>query len=109
MPAPLDDLNTTVQELQLEQHRSAFTHKLAHIVGTIGAIPGLPPHGFTADAMVRLREITEETVEAIERRIASGDDGERVQQQLAGTVYEIRRRMEAVETWFSHFASNPEP
>jgi hypothetical protein len=25
-----------------------------------------------------------------------------VQQHLAGTVYELRRRMESVETWFRH-------
>lgn len=105
----MSDLDTTVQELRLEQHHSAFTHKLAHIVTIIGAIPDSPPQGFTANAMVRLRELAEETVEAIERRIDSGGDGEKVQQQLTGTVYEIRRRMEAVETWFRTSRTNPEP
>jgi hypothetical protein len=105
-PLPLGEIDTTVQELRLEQHHSAFTHKLAHIVTTIGAIPDSPPQGFTADAIVRLRELAEETVEAIERRIDSGGDGEKVQQQLAGTVYEIRRRMEAVEMWFRHRESS---
>ena len=100
-PSPLSDLDTTVQELRIEQHQSAFTHKLAHVVTGLGAIPDSPPQGFTTDAMVRLREIADETVEAVERRIESGG-GDKVQQQLAGTVYEIRRRMEAVELWFRH-------
>ena len=54
-------------------------------------------------------EIAEETVEAIERRLDSGGDGEKVQQQLAGTVYEVRRRMEAVEVWFRHYTSDLRP
>ena len=109
MPTPsfLSDLDTTVQELRLEQHHRAFTHKLAHLVGVIGAIPDSPPQGFTEDAMLRLRQLADETVEAVERRIESGVDEEASQQQLAGTVYEIRRRMEAVEIWFRHFANEP--
>ena len=104
MPSPVGEIDTAVQGLRIEQHRNAFTHKLAHIVSTLGAIPDSPPQGFTEDAMVRLRQLAEETVEAIERRIESGVDNEASQQRLAGTVYEIRRRMEAVETWFKHFA-----
>jgi hypothetical protein len=78
------------EKLRLEQHQTAFTHKLAHVVSAIGAIPDSPPRGFTADAVVRLRELAEETVEAIERRLDSGSDGEKVQQPLAGTVYEVQ-------------------
>jgi hypothetical protein len=101
-PSPLGEIDTSVQQLQLEQHQSAFTHKLAHVVSAIGAIPDSSPQGFTADAMARLRELAEETVEAIELRIDSGGDSEKVQQRLAGTVYEVRKRMEAVEVWFRH-------
>ena len=38
----------------------------------------------------------------VERRLESGGDSEPEQQKLAGTIYEIRRRMEAVELWFRH-------
>lgn len=99
-PSSLSEIDTIVQELRIEQHRSAFTHKLAHVVSALGAIPDSPPPGFATDAMVRLRELADEAVEAVERRIDSGGDGGKVQQQLAGTVYEIRRRMEAIEIWF---------
>ena len=50
--------------------------------------------------MVRLRQLADETVDAVERRIDSGGDGDASQQQLAGTIYEIRRRMETIEMWF---------
>ena len=107
--SPLSDIEATVQELQLEQTQSAFTHKLAHLVTAFGAIPDSWPHDFTADAIVRLRELADETVEAIEQRIDAGGDGEKVQQRLAGTVYEVRKRMEAVEVWFKHYYTSMTP
>jgi chemotaxis regulatin CheY-phosphate phosphatase CheZ len=103
-PSLLSEIDTTVQELRLAKRHGELTHKLAQVVSAIGAIPDLPPQDFTADAMARLRELADETVEAVERRIDSGGDSGSVQQQLAGTVYEIRRRMEVVDTWFRHFA-----
>jgi hypothetical protein len=98
----LDAIDTTVQELRLEPHHHAFIHKLAHVVGLLGGLPDSPPQGFTTEAMVRLRELADETVDAIERRIEFGDDGDASQQQLAGTIYEVRRRMELIEQWFRH-------
>lgn len=99
-PSPLNDIDTTVQELRLEPHHGAFTRKLAHIVGMMGAIPDSPPLLFTQEDLIRLRVLADEAVEAIERRIDIGGDEEVVQQRLAGTVYELRKRMEAVEVWF---------
>jgi hypothetical protein len=101
----LQALDTAVQELRLEQHRSAFTQKLGHMVGTLGEIPDWAPADMLPADMARLRELAEETVDAIENRIDSGADGIDVQQQLAGTVYEIRKRMEAIELWFRHNTS----
>lgn len=98
----LDAIDTMVQELRLEPHHRAFTHKLAHVVTLLGAVPDSPPQSVTAGAMVRLRELADETVDAIERRLEAGVDPEPAQQRLAGTIYEIRRRMEAIELWFRH-------
>ena len=98
----MQDLETTVQELRIETHHRPFTHKLALVVTAIGAIPDNPPAGFSEQTLVRLRELAEETVEAIEQRIDSGGDDIDVQQKLAGTVYEVRKRMEDVEIWFRH-------
>ena len=98
----LEGLDTAVQELRLEQGHGAFTRKLAHVVTALGELPDSPARDFTADAIVRLRELADEAVDAVERRIDSGGDGESEQQRLAGTIYEIRRRMEAVELWFRH-------
>ena len=97
----LDEIDTTVQELRIETHIGGFTKHLAHVVSVLGAIPDTPGD-FTADDMDRLSDLAGETIEAIEQRIDTGGDGEDVQQQLAGTVYEIGRRMETIDTWFRH-------
>ena len=103
----VDEIDTTVQAIRREPHLRGFTNRLSHVVSVIGNIPDSPPERFTADTMIRLRKLAEEAVEAVESRIDSGDDADKVQQELAGTVYEIRRRMEAVEIWFRHFTNEP--
>ena len=105
-PSRLDEIDTAVQELRLAQPQSAFTLKLAQIVSALGAIPDSPPRDITAAAIARLRELADETIEAIEQRIDAGADDDKVQQRLAGTVYEIRKRMEAVYVWFRDHASD---
>jgi hypothetical protein len=99
-PILISELDTTVQELRFETHHRAFTQKLAHFVSGLGVLPDEPPPDFGEDGMVRLRQLSDETVEAVERRIDSGGDSGASQQQLAGTIYEIRRRMETIEMWF---------
>jgi hypothetical protein len=102
-PILISELDTSVQELRLETHHRAFTQKLAHIVSQLGVLPDEPPLGFEEDGMVRLRQLADETVDAVEQRIDSGGDSDASQQLLAGTIYEIRRRMETIEMWFRRF------
>jgi hypothetical protein len=99
-------LDTTVQELRIETERGAFIDRLAKIVSGLGAIPDALPGEVSAEDVQRLGELVDETVEAIERRLNprldDELDDEKVQQHLAGTVYELRRRMEAINLWFRH-------
>jgi hypothetical protein len=99
----LTELDTAVQELRVDPQHEAFIHTLARVVTWFGEIPDLAPGAFTPDQMTRLRELAEETVGAVEWRLQSDVDDEKTQEKLAGTVYEIRRRMEAAEAWFTHF------
>jgi hypothetical protein len=101
----LSDIDIAVQGLRLEPRRSAFIDRLSRIVTALGRIPDSQPDAVTEPELVRLRELADETVDAIERRIDSGADVLVVQQELVGTIYELRKRMEAVEVWFRHFAS----
>jgi hypothetical protein len=100
--ARMNALDTTVQELRLETHRSAFTDKLAQIVTAIGTVQDSTSNEVTSDDIERLRQLVDETIDAIEQRLEARLDDQDVQQHLAGTVYELRRRMESVETWFRH-------
>lgn len=92
--------------MRIEAHRGAFTEKLGRIVSALGTIPDSASGELTTADMARLRELVDETVDAIERRIEVGADDQQVQQHLAGTVYEIRRRMEIVGVWFEHQENN---
>ena len=98
--ATLEALDIAVQELRVAQHHGAFTHTLAHVVTLLGELPDAPPESLTPDTMARLRELADEAVDAVERRLETGDDDQAAQQQLAGTIYELRRRMEVIELWF---------
>jgi hypothetical protein len=100
--ARMSALDTTVQELRLETHRGAFTAKLGQIVTTVGTVQDSVPSEVHPDDIERLRQLVDETIDAIERRLEAGLDDQDVQRHLAGTVYELRRRMESVETWFHH-------
>jgi hypothetical protein len=91
-----------VQELRLEHRRGTFIDELARVVTALGTIPDTEPVHLTVADRDRLREIADEIVAAIEHRIDTDQDAEPVKQHLASTIYEIRRRMEVVETWFSH-------
>jgi hypothetical protein len=95
-------LDTTVQELRREHQGHAFVDKLAHVVTVLGTIPDSPPVDFTVSDRNRLREIADLAVEAVELRIDGDEDSDSTKQRLASTIYEIRRRMEVIETWFTH-------
>src|SRR5471030_263074 len=95
-------LDTRVQALRRDPQDRSFVDELAHVVTALGMIPDSPPVDFTVSDRNRLREIADEVVEAIELRIDSNADNDSKKQHLASTVYEIRRRMEVIETWFTH-------
>jgi hypothetical protein len=95
-------LDKRVQDLQLEHHRRTFVKEIAQVVTALGTIPDSPPVDFTVSDRNRLRAIADEVVEVIERRIDSDEDNDSVKQHLASTIYEIRRRMEVIESWFTH-------
>lgn len=99
--ARISALDTTVQELRIETNRGAFTDKLGRIVTALGDVPDSAAGEVSADDVRRLRELVDETVDAIERRLESQLDDQDVQQHLAGTIYELRRRMEAIDLWFT--------
>ena len=105
--ALMSELDTTVQELRLEAHRGAFTDRLAHIVSTLGLVPDSVTGDVTAEDVQRLGELVDETVDAIERRIDSQIDDQAVRERLAGTIYELRKRLEAINLWFRHSRSVP--
>lgn len=101
----IGEIEEAVRQLRAEQVHVHFTSRLAHLVSLMGAVQDSPPERLTSGNMVRLRQLVQEAIDAIETRIDSGRDGQRVQRELVGTVYEITRRLEGVEAWANHFRS----
>jgi len=103
----VDALDTKVQEFRLEHRRRTFVDELTHLVTALGRIPDLPAADFKAGDRNRLREMADEIVESIERRLDSDQDSESAKQHLASTIYEVRRRMEVIDAWFAHGGATP--
>ena len=101
-PPIISALDTKVQEFRLEGSRRSFVDELAHLITALGTIPDLPPGDVGAGDRARLREIADEIIEAIERRIDGEKDSESTKQHLASSIYEVRRRMEVIEAWLTH-------
>jgi hypothetical protein len=100
--ATVSALGAMAQALGRDESRRAFVDQLGHVVTALGAIPDSPPVDFTVGDRNRLREIVDAVVETVERRIDEDTDNDSVKQHLASTIYEIRRRMEVIEGWFTH-------
>jgi hypothetical protein len=100
--ARVSAIGAMAHALGREEDRRTFVSGLAQVVTALGAIPDSPAVDFTVGDRDRLRTIADEVVEAVERRIDGGRDNEAVKQQLASTIYEVRRRMEVIEGWFTH-------
>jgi predicted Zn-dependent protease len=103
----MTELDATVQELRMETGRHAFTDKLARIVSLLAQVPDSTAGEAIADDVTRIGELVDEAAEAIERRIDARLDNQEVQQRLAGTIYELRRREESINLWFRHSSSRP--
>jgi len=100
--AAVSAIGAMAHALGREEDRHTFVRELAQVVTALGTIPDSPAVDFTVRDRDRLRTIADEVVEAVERRIDGGRDNETVKQQLASTIYEVRRRMEVIEGWFTH-------
>ena len=100
--ATVSALGAMAQSLGHDESRSAFVDQLGQVVTALGAIPDSQPVDFTVGDRNRLREIVDAVVVTVERRIDADTDNDSVKQHLASTIYEIRRRMEVIERWFTH-------
>jgi hypothetical protein len=66
-------------------------------------VPDFPAAEFTTLEIEQLSATAEQVIEAIERRLENSRDRVATQQELAESVYEIRRELEEITRWRRHY------
>ena len=83
--------------------RRPFEHAAAEFVRLLGSVPDGAAHEVSDAEVGALQTLAEGVIGRIEARIDADADPAAIQQSLAGTVYEIRRLLEEVDTWRRHY------
>ncbi len=76
---------------------------MREFVGALAHVPDFPAAEFTPIEIEQLSATAEQVIEAIERRLENSKDRVATQQELAESVYEIRREMEEITRWRRHY------
>lgn len=87
--------------------RRAFEKAVRGFVQLLATVPDHPAREFSGEQIEVLRTLAESVIDRIEERISVDDDPASVQMELAGAVYEIRRRLENIDQWRRHFHVGP--
>jgi hypothetical protein len=80
-----------------------FLKLMREFVGALAHVPDFPAAEFTPLEIEQLSATAEQVIEAIERRLEHSKDRVATQQELAESVYEIRREMEEITRWRRHY------
>ena len=80
-----------------------FLKLMREFVGALAHVPDFPAAEFTPLEIEQLSATAEQVIEAIERRLENSKDRVATQQELAESVYEIRREMEEITRWRRHY------
>ena len=80
-----------------------FLKLMREFVGALAHVSDFPAAEFTTLEIEQLSATADRVIEAIERRLESSKDRGATQQELAESVYEIRREMEEITRWRRHY------
>ncbi len=101
--------NTIARAIELAEtiretaRRRPFEKALQDFIHLLAEVPYLAARDLSAAEVGVLRAIAESVIDRVEQRIAGDDDATSVQLKLAGSIYEIRRRLENIDQWSRHF------
>ena len=92
-----------VSERVREAHRQhAFSEAVREFRHLLARVPDLAAGDFSDDQVTALGALAEGVIDQIEDRVAS-DPSDSGNQKLVSGIYEIRRRLEKIQTWLSHY------
>ena len=88
-----------------DAHRQhAFTEAVREFRHLLARVPDLAAGDFSDDQVGALTALADGVIEQIEDRVA-GDPSDGGNQKLVIGIYEIRRRLEKIQTWLNHYRS----
>jgi hypothetical protein len=82
--------------------RALRTHT-RDFVDALARVPDYPAAEFSALEIAQLSSTAEHVIGAIERRIDADEERDSNKQELADTIYEVRRRLEEISRWRRHY------
>lgn len=99
--------SAAAQGLSLDLSGKSFQKLAREFVNALAEVPDLPAAEFTAVEIEQLSSTADHVIAMIERRIEAATDRPALQQDLASTIYDIRRRLEEISRWRRHFLHSP--
>lgn len=105
--SPVTDVSEAARAVRRSPAGGAFIRAVETYGDALSAIREHNPAEVTDDELRRLQQEAERVIEAIERRIDSGQDRASGQLALAEAVYGVRRKMEKLTEWHQHHRESP--
>ena len=81
----------------------AFEASVQQFTDAVATIPDYHHAGMSQEQFDAINGLAEQVIESIERRLYDGDDRESLRQEMAQSVYAIRKAQENVFQWRRHF------
>jgi hypothetical protein len=81
----------------------AFLKSVRDFVAALSRVPDYPAGTFSPVEIAQLSSTSERVIGSIETRIESRQDPSGIQQQLAESIYDVRRELEEIGRWRRHF------
>jgi hypothetical protein len=82
-----------------------FVNSITKLIHALSCVPDYSSPVFSSEQIAKLESAGVQAIAAIEDRIETGDDAERIQLQMANAVYKLRRELEYVDSWRRHYLS----
>jgi hypothetical protein len=90
------DIAQSVFETKLGRQFHRAAREFVHVLRTV---PACAPDELSGGSMQVLRHLAERVIEQIEHRLASGEDGPPLRQDLAAAARDIRCALKEIDRW----------
>jgi len=105
MPSKLDaDVAAAAAAVLAERGSRRLGRDVHAFIDLIATVPDHAPGEVSRESLNALRALAEEVISRIEDYLAQTDGRPRQAQELASSIYEIRKTLERVHYWEKHYS-----